>query len=142
MKKLILGLVAFLICLSQTPSFADTTAGSEQQIFNASVVNGTGNTVTSRSFLVSSVRNMGYWFKNTNGASAGSTAVTAMKMLGSWDDVTADYATLSTVITAPNTQASAGTITYPAIKFVRFQAIGNVGNATDTTVTAYLFAQE
>lgn len=144
MKKLFLSALMLLI---STTSYA-STAGRIEQIFNATAVSGTSTTVTSRTFNVGSIYRMGYWFKAAKAATPEGSAIT-MTVQGSWDDVSGDFATMQTVIpldqytltTTP--MATAGTVSpVPAMKYVRFVAQGATGNATGTTVTAYLFTQE
>ena len=138
MKKWLL-LFALFVSVS-TPAFA---VGTEEEVFLADVVNGTGNTVVSRTFDVKSASVLGYWLDADNGASAGSTARINMVMQGSYDTTSANFATITTVFNQlSSTAATLGTITYPAIRYVRFVAQGYTGNATDTTVDMYLFKRE
>lgn len=141
MKKLILILTAFLIFSG--PAFADTVIGKSDYIFNTNTVPGTGNTILSRSFNISSVRNMGYWLNLA--ATASSSGYTgsnvALYMMASPDDVAANYATVTTLTRATNGAATTGTLTFPCMKFIKFRATGIAGQATDSTITAVLFTQ-
>ena len=138
MKKLFLSISLFIF--ATTSSYAGS--GQVERIFNADVVAGTGTTVMSRTFDVSSIDRLGVWTQAGRGASVGSTIRFDMVMQGSYTDTSSKFATMSTIGTWADTSASASTITTPAMKYIRFYTKSTTGNATDTTVTAYLFSQD
>jgi len=140
MKKFIVLIAALFL----TTAAHATQQGKVEKIFDASTVAGTGSTITSRVFNVGSVQSMGYWLKlepnSTNQSYKGSNV--ALYMQASYDDTAANFATVSTISYATNSAATAGTLAFPAMKYVRFRATGLTGQATDSTITAYLFTQD
>jgi len=137
--------IAAITIFIGTNAFA--SSGKSEIIFDGVAVSGTGSTVTSRVFNVGSVDKMGYWFKATKAATPEGSAI-RMSMEGSYDGASTTFATMQTVVpndifaTTSTPYASAGNMTVPSIKYIRFVAEGITGNATGTTVTAYLYTQE
>ena len=148
MKKLIFLIFLFMVVI-QNQSFADAVSGNVESVFGTvatpttTVVAGTGATIVSRTFRMSSVRtpNIGYWLKLAPGVSSGTSNV-ALYTMTSPDDSSGSYATVSTITYATNNTATSGTIAYPYMKYVKFRATGLTGQATDSTITAYVFTQE
>ncbi len=142
MKKLFL--LAFFALFS-TSAFA--VQGTVENVFSATALSGTDSSVKSRIFPVGSASRMGYWFKAAK-ASTPEGAAVRMTIEASYDETAANFATYSTVFpvhtfaTTSTPIASTGTITTPDMKFIRFVAVGNTGNATGTTITMYMFKQE
>jgi hypothetical protein len=138
MRTLKLLAIGFLIASN---AYAGT--GKVDQIFSGSTVNGTGNTVVGRAINVSSADKIGFWFQSTKGASVGSTIAHDIVMQSSYSDTSSTFATAQTIrasssVNTPTTVA----LTHPNMKFVRFFVQGGTGNATDTTITAYMFTQD
>lgn len=139
MKKIVSLIALVLMC-----SAAYAEQGKPENIFNATTVAGTGSTVTSRIFNMNSVSGMGYWLKlapRTGNASFTGSNV-ALYMEVSPNDTVANFATVTTLSFATNNVATAGTLTVPNMKYVRFRATGLTGQATDSTITAYVFSRE
>lgn len=138
MKKFALALIASI--LMAVNAYAGTSVGKSEPMFDAVVLNGTGTTVTSRTFNVASVSNMGYYLDINKGASNGGVNIRLTMEVSPNGSL---WATHSTIRQSWNSiVATAGTIDVPAMSKVRFVAEGATGNATDSTVTAYLFTQE
>ena len=143
MKKALLTIASILFFTAQ--SFAGS--GESERIFDAVALSGTGTTVTSRIFNVSSVYRAGYWFKSAKAATPEGSAV-RMTIEGSYDDTVGNFATMQTLMpsnvftTTISPVATSGTISAMDMKYVRFVAEGLTGNSTGTTVTAYLFTQD
>jgi len=137
MKKYVLILLSLLIC---APAFCDE--GRIERVFNTDVVNATGGTAVSRVFNAGSCKRMGYWFKPTRGASGGQLSYDLI-LEGSYDTTTTHFATMATLKNAYTAViATAETITCPAMKYIRFITKGAATNATDNTITMYLYSQE
>lgn len=141
MKKLIrfsaLSLIALFICVD---SFA--AVGTVRRIFNAQTVAATGTTAVSNGFSVKSGGYFGVWYQAT---SASGTPNLKFVYEMSYDDTSANYATPNSVaaidsaLTSESVQVES--ISPPPMPYLRFRLTGNATNATDTTVTAYLFEQ-
>lgn len=146
MKKFLI--LASLFALLSAPAYANTGSGKVEQMFSATALNGTGSTIVSRTFATASLQSMGYWLKPNKAATPEGSAVD-LRIQGSYDTTSANFATMSTVFlgygatTTGAAIATAGTIAVvPCMKYVRFLAQGATGNATGTTVTAYVYTQE
>ncbi len=143
-KKYLLILGMILFCVQ---AHADTTSGKVENVFNAVSTGNTGQTIYSRTFVMSSNRtpNIGYWAKIHRGATSTSLTMQICAM-GSWDDVLADYATTSTVVLSSSDASSSSTIAFPYMKYVKFQATTLSGQndiaSTGPTITTYIFTQE
>jgi len=138
MKK-IYSLIALLLLLS-VPALAGT--GMSEQIFSASETGATNSTVVSRTFHVGSVDRMGIWFEVDQGASGGAIQI-AMDMQGSYDKTSANFVTIATVVPLQSSEnVTTVTVTPPPTKYIRFVGKGMTGNATDNTVTAYMFSKD
>lgn len=139
MKKSVF--IALLALLAVGPAYAGMA--KTETPFDATLIAGTNSTVVSRVFNVNGVSSMGYWIDPASGSSVGSSVRLNIVMQGSPDETSANFATTNAIQQAIITPfATAGTISVPNIKFVRFVAQGNTGNATDTTLTMKFYTRE
>jgi len=138
MKKIIFLLVASL--LISTHAFA---VGVVDKLFDVDQVEGTSTTITSRAVNVGSAESLGYWIKLGQSATPEPVNI-RLTMEVSPTGLDGTWATHSTVRSSWDSAvtATAGTITVPDMKYVRFVAEGNSGNATGTTITMYMFRRE
>jgi hypothetical protein len=143
MKKLAL-LIAFLSLT--TAAYANNNNGNVQKLWDAQTIAGTGTTVVTRGIPVANVKEIGVWHKLNQAVPATpshtSTSAVNLYMEASYDDTSANYATVSTIYRNVNTVSTVNTITFPNMKYVRFRATGVTGQGTDSTITAYVFTQE
>lgn len=137
--KLVYTLIIALMCAAT----AHAAPGQTDRVFNGDVLGATGATVVSRTFPVANADRIGVWFQVNRGASNGLIAVD-MDMQASYDDTSANFATVQTVSspTANTVGATVNSVSAPPLKYVRFIAKGKTTNATDNTVTAYVFVKD
>lgn len=140
MKKMIL-LVALIVATANAYAGTSSMGKVERAFTENTVVAGTGFTTITRTFNIASIKNMGIWWKLNAGASNGNSH-TLVYMEASYDDTPGNFATVTTMSRNTQTAATVNSLTFPDMKYVRFRATGAGTQATDSTITAYVFTQE
>lgn len=141
-----LALIILTLFSLTSEASANNNNGKVERLWDAQTIAGTGATIVTRAFPVANVKDMGMWWKLNPAVPATpshtSTSSVAFYTEMSYDDTSANFATVTTLTRTANTVSTIDTIAFKPMKYARFRATGLTGQGTDSTITAYLFTQE